>query len=391
MSLHAAGSGGAPKTPEKLEKSAIPKLINRVDASVTKPDAEPPHPKLPTPRELTAISLLVLAIISTCAALYFAKAFFLPITTALIIGTMLAPWAAVLEKQKIPRTLAAVLVVAVSAGLVIVMIGLMTAPAMQWVDRLPELGELLRAKLQLFERPLRWVSGVTHLFGGNEKGAPFQLPQIAWVQPTLEFLTPTLTEILVFFVTLVLFLASWPDLRRALVLNFEHHDARLRALRILNAIEQSLGSYLFTVTLINFAVGIVTGLICAATGNPNPAGLGALAAILNYIPIIGPVATFLVLVGVGVMSFETLGGALFAPLLFAGFTFIEGHFLTPAIIGRRLALNAFAVFLALTFWTWLWGPMGAFISSPLLIVCLIVKEHLFPADAPQMPDATKTK
>jgi predicted PurR-regulated permease PerM len=389
MSLQAMGSGSAPKAPEKSEKSTIPKLVNRIDAAATKPGGEASQPKLPTARELTAISLVVLAIISACAALYFAKAFFLPVVTALIIGTMLAPWAAMLEKQRIPRTAASVLVVAVSTGLVIVMAGLVTAPAMQWIDRLPELGELLRTKLQLFDRPLRWINGITHLVGGGENGAAFQLPEIAWVKPTLEFLTPTLTEILVFFVTLVLFLASWPDLRRALVLNFGHHDSRLRTLKILNAIEQSLGNYLFTVTLINLGVGVAAGLICAATGNPNPAGLGALAAILNYIPIIGPVATFVVLVGVGIMSFETLGGALLAPLLFAGFTFLEGHFLTPAIIGRRLSLNAFAVFLALTFWTWLWGPMGAFISSPLLIVCLIVKEHLFPTDAPQMPDAVK--
>ena len=49
-------------------------------------------------------------------------------------------------------------------------------------------------------------------------------------------------------------------------------------------------------------------------------------------------------------------------------TFLEGHFITPTIVGRRLALNALAVFIALAFWTWLWGPMGAFLSSPLLIV-----------------------
>ena len=59
-------------------------------------------------------------------------------------------------------------------------------------------------------------------------------------------------------------------------------------------------------------------------------------------------------------------------------TFLEGHFVTPTIIGRRLSLNALAVFMALAFWTWLWGPMGAFLSSPLLIVGLILKEHLLP-------------
>lgn len=55
------------------------------------------------------------------------------------------------------------------------------------------------------------------------------------------------------------------------------------------------------------------------------------------------------------------------------------------IIGRRLSLNALAVFVAFAFWTWLWGPMGAFLSSPLLIVALIVKEHLAPSREPQLP------
>ena len=60
--------------------------------------------------------------------------------------------------------------------------------------------------------------------------------------------------------------------------------------------------------------------------------------------------------------------------------------MTPTIIGRRLSLNALAVFIALAFWTWLWGPMGAFLSSPILIVGLILKEHLMPVKDIQLPD-----
>ena len=119
---------------------------------------------------------------------------------------------------------------------------------------------------------------------------------------------------------------------------------------------------------------------------PKPAGRGALAATLNYMPIIGPVAMFVVLMVVGLVSFPTLSGALLAPLLFAIMTFSEGHFITPAVIGRRLSINALAVFVTLAFWTWLWGPMGAFLSSPLLIVMLIVKDHFVPDDAPMLPD-----
>ena len=138
----------------------------------------------------------------------------------------------------------------------------------------------------------------------------------------------------------------------------------MRTLRILNEIEEHLGNYLLMVTMINVGVGIATGMICAVTGMPNPAGLGALAAILNFIPIIGPVAMFAVLVVVGLVAFPTISAGLLAPALFAAMTFLEGHFLTPMIVGRRLALNALAVFIALAFWTWMWGPMGAFCPRP---------------------------
>jgi predicted PurR-regulated permease PerM len=226
------------------------------------------------------------------------------------------------------------------------------------------------------------------MLGGPDTlvAVPFQMPKFDWVQPTLEFLSPTFTEFLLFFATLILFLASWRDLRRTLIMTFGDHDARLRTLRILNEIEVRLGGYLLTVTMINLGVGAATGLVCAVTGMPNPAGLGALAATLNFLPMIGPVAMFAILSVVGVIAFSTLGAGLIAPMAFVGIAFLEGHFVTPTIIGRRLELNALAVFIALAFWTWLWGPMGGFLSSPLLIVALILKEHLMPVDTPQLPE-----
>ena len=78
--------------------------------------------------------------------------------------------------------------------------------------------------------------------------------------------------------------------------------------------------------MINVAVGIATGIICAVAGMPNPAGLGALAATLNYLPYIGPVVMFVVLVVVGLVAFPTISAAMVAPLLFVAMTFLEGHF-----------------------------------------------------------------
>lgn len=336
--------------------------------------------------EVVAIALVGLLIISIIAGLYLAKAFFLPMTMAFVVGTMLSPAAGFLERHRIPRAVAAVLIVATAGAGVTFMVGLIASPAVEWSGKLPELGALLKEKLHVFDRPLALWQEMQGLLGGSGTLSTFHLPKIDWVAPTLEFLSPTFAEFLLFVATLILFIASWRDMRRALIMNFGDRTARLRTLRMVNEIEDHLGNYLLMVTMINVGVGVVTGLICAVTGMPNPAGLGALAAVLNFIPIIGPVAMFAVLVVVGQVAFPSIGAGLLAPALFAVMTFLEGHFLTPMIVGRRLALNALAVFIALAFWTWLWGPMGAFLSSPLLIVALVVKEHLMPSDAPQLPE-----
>ena len=348
------------------------------------PDSKSELPPVIRRAEVVAFALVALLIICVVAVLYAAKAFFLPVVTAFVVGTMLSPAAGLLERHRIPRSVSAVLIVAaVGAGATFI-VGLISSPLMEWSTRLPELGSQLKDKLQVFDRPLALWQELQGMLGGSS-AAPFQLPKFDWVQPAVEFLSPTFTEFLLFLATLVLFIASWKDLRRTLIMTFADHASRLRTLRILNEIEEQLGGYLLTVTMINLGVGAATGIICALTGMPNAAGLGALAATLNFFPIIGPIVMFVILTLVGMIAFSTLAAGLIAPLAFVGLTFLEGHFITPTIIGRRLELNALAVFIALAFWTWLWGPMGGFLSSPLLIVALIIKEHLLPVDSPQLP------
>jgi predicted PurR-regulated permease PerM len=349
------------------------------------PDSGGEQPPIIRREDLVAFALTALLVICVVAVLYAAKAFFLPVVMAFVVGTMLSPAARLLERCNIPRSLAAVLIVAAVVALVAFMLGLISSPLMEWSSRLPEVAARLKDKLHVLERPLALWHDLQSMVGASDAVTPLQMPKLDWVQPTIEFLSPTFTEFLLFVATLILFIASWKDLRRTLIMTFGDREARLRMLRILNEIEVHLGNYLLTVTMINAGLGILTGIVCAIAHMPNPAGLGALAATLNFIPIIGPVATFVILAGVGVVALPTLSAAVVAPLAFVGIAFLEGHFVTPTIIGRRLALNALAVFIALAFWTWLWGPMGAFLSSPLLIVGLIVKENFAPVSGPQLP------
>src|SRR5262245_65778841 len=136
-------------------------------------------------------------------------------------------------------------------------LGLIAWAAIEWSSRLPELAGQLKDKLHIFDRPLAlWHELQISLGGSDALTSSLQMPKFEWVQPTLEFLSPTFTEFLLFFVTLVLFIASWKDLRRALIMNFGDRISRLRTLRILNEIEDHLGDYLLTATMLNAGCGV---------------------------------------------------------------------------------------------------------------------------------------
>ena len=360
------------------------RLLSNAPADTPAPAATEPPPTIRRTK-VVSLALVGLLVISIGAVLYVAKAFFLPVVMGFVVGTMLSPATNFLERHRIPRPVAAVLTVTAVGVLVSLIVSLISPPVADWSAHLPEFAARLKDKLHEFDRVIVLWQELQGMLGGSASLGSFQLPSFDWVQPAIQFLSPTFTEFLLFFATLILFIASWRDLRRTLIMIFSDRDARLRTLRILNEIELHLGNYLLTVTLINVGVGILTGMACAIAHMPNPAGLGALAAALNFIPIIGPIATFVILAVIGIIALPNLGAALIAPLAFCGIAFLEGHFITPTIIGRRLELNALAVFLGIAFWTWMWGPMGAFLSSPLLIVAVIIKEHLWPVNSPQLP------
>jgi predicted PurR-regulated permease PerM len=93
----------------------------------------------------------------------------------------------------------------------------------------------------------------------------------------------------------------------------------------------------------------------------------------------------LVLFGAGLIQFPTVTQALLAPAIFIGLATVESNFITPTIIGHRLTLSPLAVFLSLVFWAWMWGPVGAFLATPLLIVGLVAAHHIFPSDDLTLP------
>ena len=131
-------------------------------------------------------------------------------------------------------------------------------------------------------------------------------------------------------------------------------------------------------------MGTVAAGLAWAVGLAHPLLWGVLAATLNFVPYLGPALMVATLFVIGLMSFSTLGEALIAPLAWIGITTLEGQFITPTIIGHRMTLNPFLVFLSIAFWAWMWGPLGAFLAVPLLITAVVIARHVSPPTDPSV-------
>jgi predicted PurR-regulated permease PerM len=333
------------------------------------------------------VATIGIFLILLIAALEFARPLLLPVVSAFVVTMMLGPLSARADRAGIPPLLTAivlwVLVIAVCYGVIVLLAG----PAIDWVGKAPEIGKSIQDKLRVLDRPWAMMQDLRKaLLPGDDGKTGIGVDIAAFVAPAFSIVTPAIGEVFIFFGTLFFMLIGRTHLRRVTVALFEDRDARLRTLKIMNDIEHNLTGYLSMVAVINVAVGLAGGVVAWAVGLPDPVAWAVLAFILNFLPYIGALLMEAALFLVGLVTFPTLTHALAAPLLFLIFATLEGHFITPSVIGRRLTLNPLTVFLSLVFWSWLWGPVGAFLAVPLLIMGLVTANHLFPSEEqPTLP------
>jgi predicted PurR-regulated permease PerM len=322
------------------------------------------------------------------AVLFFARALLLPVSAAVVVATTLAPLVKRAERRGIPTSVSAFMIVGIVTALAVAGMTLLAGPVSEWVARAPEIGAQIKSKLYVLDAPFAKLHELqTSLTSANASLVKVDSGWPDLLAPVVAYLTPALSQILIFLVTLIFLLIGHTQLRNFIVSMMPSREAKLRCLRIVNDIEHNLASHLATVTLINCALGALVTLGAWAVGLPYPVIFGVLAAILNYIPYLGPAVTTFLLFAVGLVVFPTLGQALIAPVGFVGLATLEGQFIMPLIVGRRLTLNPLAIFLMVAFWAWLWGPLGAFLAIPFSITALVVSNHLFPdEDTPQLPE-----
>jgi len=365
-----------------------PDQSERTEYGLTLTDAQPLS-GIPALWRLAALlAKLLMGVLALIAALHFGRSILLPVVAALIVGITLAPAVKFGSRFAIPQPVSALLVVVLVAVLVGLVLTFFAAPLTEWIARAPEIGKVVQEKLRVLDYPL----SVLHEIRGAVMPSAAHGPTVAvesnpaeLVGTALVAITPAVSQFVLFFGTLVFFLTTNSTLRQKMIFFFVTRSGRLRMIKIWNDIERNLVSYVGLVSLINLALGAVTTVMLYLVGFPNPVTFGLLITVLNYVPYIGPAIFALVLFCVGLIAMPSLLQAALAPALFVLIATVEGHFITPSIVGRRLTISPFLVFLALAFWAWLWGPIGAFLAMPLLIMSFVVLGHLLPRDETTLP------
>ena len=341
-------------------------------------------------RAMAQAATIVMCALMLGVLLYLARALLVPVLCAIAVGMTLGPLQAAATRRGVPSWFIAFVVVVGLIAVVNVAIVLLAGPATELIGRAPELGAAFADKMHAFDRPLRALSELQAALGINTSDKAFDFNPSNLIAGLLTTVTPVALQfalqVVMFFATLFFFIAARPSFRRYAVNRMQTRSARLRTLKILNDTEDNLGGYLIVVTTINLALGIVTMIITALLGMPSPLLWGSIAFALNYIPYVGPAVMLVLLFVGGLLTFPTLLGALAPPAAFICVTTIEGQFVTPAVVGRRvLNLHPLAIFLSIAFWAWLWGPVGAFLATPLLIIARVAFGHLYPKQSPELP------
>jgi len=360
----------------------------------TKPDSGAvPGTDAPAPRrrtlafaaeELRLISALVLLMaVGLFLALPFVLSIgsvvFLPLVTAIILTIVLSPLADRLAQVGLPNFIASFLALLVFLAIVALALTAVLRPAVSLFDDVPAMIDRIGQHFENLQGALIWVSRLNEQIArivGSEEGqqvvlaGPTMLEQVAFATPTV------LLEVLLTFLMAFFMIEARVRVRRRLLLDRQHFGASLKAARVMRDVQDRVASYILTVGIINLGIGVIVTLAAWGLGMPQPVMWGGLAALLNFLPYLGPLAmiTLLTLFGLGTADAPLVG--LIPAAAYLGLHAVESNFVTPAILGARFTMNPVMILLALSYFSWIWGVTGALLSVPILLTVTALIDHL---------------
>ena len=336
-------------------------------------------------QELRLISALVLLLgVGLFLALPFVLSIgaivFLPVVTAVILTVILSPLADKLNGWGLPNALASLVSLLVFFAILLLALALILQPAITLFDELPALVQRVGERFGELQERFSWVAQVNDQLADlmAREGQPREvvlatpsfLEEIAFATPTVV-IEVILTLLMAFFM-----IESRIRLRQKLLFGRTSFGTSIKAARVLREVQDRVAAYILTVGWINALVGVIVALGAWALGVDAPIMWGGLAAILNFLPYIGPtlMVGLLALFGIGTADTVLLG--LVPALAYLGLHTIEANAITPSILGARFTMNPVMILIALSYFTWIWGAFGSLLSVPILLMLTALFDHI---------------
>lgn len=334
------------------------------------------------PSDPIAVMLAILVVLAALCVAYFAAPIVLPIVLALVLKLLFQPGMRLLEDLHVPRSLAALLLILVFFGAIVGIGAAISGPAADWAAKLPQGIPRLQERLKFLNEPvealqtfLRQIDGVMGgQAGGGASGAGIAAMLFTG---TTHFASSFFETILILFFLLV----SGNTFLKRTVEIVPSFKGKRQAVELSQQVEENISMYLVTITLMNAAVGIAAGLAMWLVGLGDPVLWGAVAFLLNFVPIMGPLVGVGIFLLAGLLVIDPLWRAMMPAALYLAIHVIEGEIITPMLLARRFTLNPVLVIISLIFWFWMWGVPGAILAVPMLAITKIVCDGVRPLAA----------
>lgn len=310
-----------------------------------------------------------------------AKEFLVPIVLAFLLAMVFGPVRRFFDRRGISSTLTSLVIVAALFVGFLALIGALTIPVSGWMERAPQIQRDVQSKLSGLSTTFSGIMDAATRLGELTRSHSADVQQVevrdsSMIANAALFAPAAMAQFIFTLILLLFLLASGDMFYEKLVHVVPTLKDKKRAMRIAHDIERKLSRYLLTITIINAGLGVAVALLLWIVGMPSPIVFGVLAFLLNYVPYLGAFAGILVAMSVALVSFDGPGWSVGVGVLYLALTSIECQLITPYFIGRSLRLNTVVVFIAVSFWAWLWSAVGMLVAVPLLVAVNTFCEHI---------------
>jgi predicted PurR-regulated permease PerM len=376
--------------PRRPEQTGSPRKEARRNG-----DADSPAVQMPV-----GIRSLSLGVIAVFVSIYMVRAMrevLIPVALSILVFHLLAPFVERLTKWRVPRALAATIVMVTALGATGYTAWALRDEAVAVFNELPAAARSFREVIRNAEgqpdSSLKQVKEAASQLENTAKEAvgtePVQggVTRVQIVEPVVSISDMVVSGTRSLFIAggsliLVLvfsfFLLLSADRLKRLTVQVAGPTLTKKkvTVQILDEISRQIQRFLLIQLLTSIIVGATTALALWWLGLRYPIVWGIAAGVLNSVPYVGPLFVTGALTAVAVLQFGTLSMALWVGGVTLAITTAEGYLLTPILQGRVAQMNQVAIFLGILFWSWMWGPVGLLLAVPLMMIVKAVCDHI---------------